>query len=70
MVRQQTPAFGVALAAVFTRDDGRMVFSTRHLTDAPLFKVLHGPGQPRLEDEGPVAELPVLPQAEGDQPVL
>lgn len=48
--------------AVFTCDDGSVVLATGHLTDTPPPEVLHGPRQPRLEDERPVAELAELTQ--------
>lgn len=57
-------------AAVLTCDDSRVVFSTGHLTDTPLFEVLDGLRQPRLEDERPVAELPELPETEREHVVL
>lgn len=60
----------VAFAAVFTCDDSCVVFSARHLRDPRFFKVLHGPRQPRLEDERPVAELSELTETKSEQPVL
>lgn len=63
--QKSAPNRGVA-----TCDDRRVVFAAGHLQDTPLFKVLHGPRQRRLEDERPVTELPELPEAEREHVVI
>lgn len=53
-----------------TCDDGGVVFSAGHMTDAPLLEVADGPRHSSLEVERPVTELSELTQTEGEDGVL
>lgn len=62
----KTPSAG----NMVTCDQGCVVLATGHLADTPPFEVLHRPRQPRLEDEGAVAQLTILTKAKGEDVIL